>query len=473
MQWSPVLEYNLFMNIDNLKIKEIEKIFGKDNVLTALEDRYPYAFDVIEQGDDVSIPDIVVFPENKTQIQEIVKFASENNIAIIPRGAGTNQVGSCIPKKNGIVIHFSKMDKILEIDEANLSCTVQTGAIVGNIQNEVEKRGLFFPPDPSSLAVSTIGGAIALSASGPRHFKYGGTRDYIIDLEVITSTGEIIHTSSKTPKNVAGYNLTQLFVGSEGTLGIITEATLKLIPKPDVQRVMLAFFDTLEDSAGAVSSIIKHCLRPSTIDLMDEKTIETIEKFSPTGILRLAQACLIIEVDGTEIDVKDQTAKIIAVCKDHHACEIKFAKNQAESDKIWFARRQAFSSVAKLNFDIVTEDIVVPPSRLVDMVKKIQEISKKYDLVITIMGHSGDGNLHPNFSLDLRDEDQKNRYKQAEKEMFDYVIELGGTIAGEHGIGSLKKSYIGMVNSELNLQFMQKIKEVFDPKNIFNPEKIL
>ena len=206
---------------------------------------------------------------------------------------------------------------------------------------------------------------------------------------------------------------------------------------------------------------------------MDEKTIETIEKFSPTGILRLAQACLIIEVDGTEIDVKDQTEKIIAVCKDHHACEIKFAKNQAESDKIWFARRQAFSSVAKLNFDIVTEDIVVPPSRLVDMVKKIQEISKKYDLVITIMGHSGDGNLHPNFSLDLRDEDQKNRYKQAEKEMFDYVIELGGTIAGEHGIGSLKKSYIGMVNSELNLQFMQKIKEVFDPKNIFNPEKIL
>lgn len=461
------------MNINISLVKKIEKIFGKDNVLSQLEDRYPYAFDVIEQGDDVSIPDVVVFPENKTQIQEIVKFASENNIAIIPRGAGTNQVGSCIPKKNGIVIHFSKMDKILEIDEENLNCTVQTGAIVGNIQKEVEARGLFFPPDPSSLAVSTIGGAIALSASGPRHFKYGGTRDYIIDLEIITATGEIIHTSSKTPKNVAGYNLTQLFVGSEGTLGIITEATLKLIPKPDVQRVMLAFFDKLEDSASAVSAIIKHRLRPSTIDLMDEKTIETIEKFSPTGILKIARACLIIEVDGTQIDVQDQTEKIIAVCNDHKACEIKFAQNQEESDKIWFARRQAFSSVAKLNFDIVTEDIVVPPSKLVEMVKKIQEISKKYDLVITIMGHSGDGNLHPNFSLDLRDEEQQKRYKLAEKEMFDYVVELGGTIAGEHGIGCLKKSHIGMVNAEANLKLMRMIKEIFDPKNIFNPEKVL
>lgn len=461
------------MSIDNSIVKKIESIFGKDNVLSQLEDRYPYAFDVIEQGQDVSIPDLVVLPENKQQIQEIVKFANEYNIPIIPRGAGTNQVGSCIPKKNGIVIHFSKMDKIIEIDENNLSCTVQTGAIVGNVQTEVEKRGLFFPPDPSSLAVSTIGGAIALSASGPRHFKYGGTRDYIIDLEVITSTGEIIHTSSKTPKNVAGYNLTQLFVGSEGTLGIITEATLKLIPKPDVQRVMLAFFDRLEDSASAVSAIIKHRLRPSTIDLMDEKTIETIEKFTSTGILRIAQACLIIEVDGTEIDVQDQTEKIIAVCKDHNSCEIKFAQNKEESDKIWFARRQAFSSVAKLNVDIVTEDIVVPPARLVDMVKKIQEISKKYDLVITIMGHSGDGNLHPNFSLDLRDEDQKICYKLAEKEMFDYVIELGGTIAGEHGIGSLKKPYIGMVNADPNLKFMKMIKDVFDPKNIFNPEKVL
>ncbi len=456
---------------DSLTVKKLEQIAGKDNVLSEKEDCYPYAFDVTKIDSKVNIPNYVVLPENKFQVQEIVKFAAKNKIPIVPRGAGTNQVGACIPLKKGIVMHFSKMNKIISIDEKNLTCKVQPGVVVGNLQKEVEARGLFFPPDPSSLAVSTIGGAIAQSASGPRHFKYGGTHNYVLDLEVITSEGEIIHTATNTKKNVAGYNLTQLFTGSEGTLGIITEATLKLIPKPDVQRVLLAFFDDLQDSARTVENIISHRLRPSTIDLMDKKTIETIEKFHPTGILRPAEACLIIEVDGTEIDVKNQIEQISSVCRDNNSSELKIARNQEESDRIWFARRQAFSSVTKLDFDVVSEDIVVPPDRLVDTVRKIQEISKKHSIIITIMGHSGDGNLHPHFALDLRDEDQRKRYKLAEKEMIEYVLSIGGTITGEHGVGMTKKQYLPLVNS--NTKFMRLIKQAFDPQDIFNPGKIL
>lgn len=458
---------------NTLVVKKIQKLLGKDNVLSEKEDCYPYAFDVVEQGFDVKIPDIVVLPETKEQVQQIVKFASEQGIPIVPRGAGTNQAGSCIPVKNGIVMHFSRMNKIISIDENNLNCTVQPGVIVGCVQQEVEKLGLFFPPDPSNLAVSTIGGAIAQSASGSRHFKYGGTRDYIIDLEVVTSDGEIIHTSSKTPKNVAGYNLTQLFVGSEGTLGIITEATLKLIPKPESKRVMLAFFDDLKDSARAVESIIKHRLQPSVIDMMDDKTIYTIEEFSKSGIFKPAEACLIIEVDGTQAFVDDQMAKISSVCQDHNVSEIKVAQNEEETDKIWFARRQAFSAVTRLNFDVVAEDLVVPTDRLVDMVHKIQDLSRKYNITIAIMGHSGDGNLHPHFSLDLRDQDQKQRYELAEREMLDYATSIGGTITGEHGVGTVKRAHMHLVNAEPNLRFMRMIKNIFDPKNIFNPDKIL
>lgn len=456
-----------------LVVKKFEQIVGKNNVLSEKEDCYAYSFDVTKQDGAAHIPDYVVLPENKFQVQEIVRFAALNNIPIVARGAGTNQVGACIPLKNGIVIHFSRMNKILSVDEQNLVCTVQPGVVVGDLQKSVEACGLFFPPDPSSLAVSTIGGAIAQSASGPRHFKYGGTRDYVLDLEVVTADGEIIHTSAKTQKDVAGYNLTQLFIGSEGTLGVITEATLKLIPKPDVQKVMLAFFNDLKDSARAVENIIAHRLRPSTLDLMDEKTIETIEKFYPTGVLRPAEACLIIEVDGTQTDVAQQIGQINSVCIDNNASEIKFAHTQEDADKIWFARRQAFSAVTKLNFDVVAEDIVVPPSKLVEMVRKVQEISRKYSLEIAMVGHSGDGNLHPHFALDLRNPDERSRYQLAEKEMLDYVVALGGTITGEHGIGLVKKRHLPLMAEPQNLKFMRMIKQVFDPKNIFNPEKVL
>lgn len=458
---------------DSLTVKKFEQIVGKDNVLSQKEDCYPYAFDVTKTIDEIHVPEYIILPENKFQVQEIVKFAAKNKLPIVPRGAGTNQAGACIPLQNGIVMHFSKMNKIISIDEKNLICRVQPGVVVENLQKEVESRGLFFPPDPSSLAVSTIGGAISQSASGPRHFKYGGTRDYVLDLEVITADGEIINTGAKTQKNVAGYNLTQLFTGSEGTLGIITEATLKLIPKPDVRRVMLAFFDDLKDSARTVENIIAHRLCPSTIDLMDDKTIETIEKFHPTGILRPADACLIIEVDGTEIDVKNQIEQIGLVCRDNNSSEIKIAHNQEEADKIWFARRQAFSSVTKLDFDVISEDIVVPADRLVDTVRTIQEISRKYSIIITILGHSGDGNLHPHFALDLRDENQRKNYKLAEKEMIDYVVSIGGTITGEHGVGISKKEYLPLVAPNSNIKFMRAIKQVFDPQNIFNPGKIL
>lgn len=454
---------------NNSIINKLEKILGRNNVLSELEDRYCYAFDTMEQGNNVFLPDFVVLPENKYQIQKIVKLANKYKIPIIPRGAGTNHVGGCVAIEGGIVIHFSKMNRIIEIDTDNLKCTVEPGVTVGELQNQVEKQMLFFPPDPSNLAVSTVGGAIALSSSGPRHFKYGGTKDYIIDLEVVTADGEIINTGSHTAKNVTGYNLTQLFVGSEGTLGIITQATLRLIPKPEKQKIMLAFFDDLDDAANAVTSIIKARLRPSTIDLIDKNTIDTIEKFYSTGILISTEACLIIEVDGSESDVTTQIDKIAAVCNLFNSSKIIISKTQEDSEKIWFARRSAFGAVAKLGPDVITEDAVVPQNKISQMIKAIQKISEKYHLTTCIMGHAGDGNIHPNFSLDLRNHDEKIRFEQAKDEFFEVAKALGGAVSGEHGIGITKKQYL----DDASVKLMKLIKNSFDPKNIFNPGKTL
>lgn len=450
-------------------IHALEKLLGKQNVLSTLEDRYCYAFDTMDQGNNVHLPDVVVLPENKYQVQEIVRLAAKNNIPIIPRGAGTNHVGGCIALNGGIIIHFSRMNKIIEVDTNNLKCTVEAGVIVKNLQKEVDKFKLFFPPDPSNLAVSTIGGGLALASSGPRHYKYGGMKEYVIDLEVITADGEIIHTGAQTAKDVCGYNLTQLFVGSEGTLGIITEATLKLIPKPEKQEIMLAFFDNLDDAASTVSSITKARLRPSTLDLIDRKTIETIEKFYNTNILKSAEACLIIEVDGSQTDIDKQIEKIKSVCNLHHSSSIVVSETQEDADKIWFARRSAFGAVAKLGPDVITEDAVVPVNKIADMIRIIQNICNKYQLTACIMGHAGDGNIHPNFSLDLRNEHEKMRFKKAKDELFEEAIKLGGTISGEHGIGMTKKKYM----DNTKVKFMQMIKQSFDPKNIFNPGKTI
>lgn len=459
-------------NLDKNIFKKLKKIVGSSNILTEYEDRYCYSYDATAIGEDLYLPEVVILVENKEQISEILKIANENTIPIIARGAGTNLVGGCIPLKGGIVVHTSKMNKILEIDKNNLQCRVQCGVVVEKLQQEVEKQGLFYPPDPASLKVSTIGGSIAQSSGGPRGFKYGTTKDYILGLEVVLADGTIIKTGGKTVKNVTGYNLTQLLTGSEGTLGIITEATLRLIPKPAERQVLLVCFDTFTKAVDAVTGIISARITPSTLDIMDKNTMQTIEKFHKTGLPTEMDAVLILEVDGFKESVKVQTEQIIDICKKLGSKNIKASQNYQEAEEIWFARRSAFGAVARLSPNVLTEDAVVPRDKIPEMVNEIRRIADKYSLTVCIMGHIGDGNIHPNFSLDLRNKDEAERFEKAAEELFEAAISLGGTLSGEHGIGFSKSAYMSKALEEKNIEIMGQIKKAFDPKGILNPDKV-
>ena len=317
-----------------------------------------------------------------------------------------------------------------------------------------------------------IGGSIGLSSGGPHTFKYGSVKDYVIDLEIVTSDGTIFHTGSSCSKDVTGYNLTQLFVGSEGTLGIVVQATIRLIPKPEAKRVMLAYFDTLEDTSKTVNEIISNLITPSVIDLMDKNTLKTIESFYPSGLLTDKTAALLIEIDGFKADINNQYNKIIEICKTNNSSYIQTAQTKEEEEKIWISRRSSFGATAKLAPNVVTEDVVVPRENIVPLVKGIWSICSKYDLKTCIMGHIGDGNIHPNIALDLRNPNEFNNFQQAKKELFDLALSLNGRLSGEHGIGCEKSFYINKALDQNSLEFMKKIKQLFDPKNILNPNKI-
>lgn len=453
-------------------IETIKQIVPKCNVLTEMEERYVYALDATNKQNIENLPDVVVFVETIEQVQQIMRLAYENEVPVIARGAGTNLVGACIVKKGGIVLNFSKMNQIVEINTENLTARVQPGVVVGKLQEEVSKLGLFYPPDPSNLAVSTIGGSIALSSGGPRTFKYGSTKDYIIDLTVVLANGEIIKTGSNTAKNSTGYHLSQLFIGSEGTLGIVVEALVKLIPKPEGSRVILAYFDKISDAVNAVNRILENKFMPATLDIMDKKTLQTVEQFYPAGLLTDKDAALFLEVDGYECSLEYQQNKIIELCKNCGASDVRFSANEQEAQKIWTARRSAFGACAKLKPNVVCEDIVVPREKIVELVKGVQQICDKNNLLVCIMGHVGDGNIHPNIPLDLNNDRDVKNYAKAKDEIHQLAIDLGGTLSGEHGIGCEKSKYMTNAIDEVTLEYMKKIKKVFDEKGILNPQKI-
>lgn len=453
-------------------IEKIKKIVSIQNVLTSLEERYVYALDATNKQNIENLPDVVVFVENTEQVQQIVRIAYENEIPIIPRAAGTNLVGACIVKKGGIVMNFSKMNKILGVNVENLTANVQPGVVIGDLQKEVEKLGLFYPPDPSNLAVSTIGGSIALSSGGPRTFKYGSTKDYIIDLKIVLADGRIINTGSNTAKNSTGYHLSQLFIGSEGTLGIIVEATVRLIPKPEGSKVILAYFDKISDATRAVNIILQNKLMPATLDIMDKKTLQTVEQFYPAGLLTDKDAALVLEVDGYLSSLDYQQNKVIELCKNNGAKEIQASQNDEDALRIWTARRSAFAACAKLKPNVVAEDVVVPRENIAKLVKGIREICDKNNLLVCIMGHIGDGNIHPNIPLDLNNNDDVKNYAKTKDEIHQLAIDLGGTLSGEHGIGCEKSKYMTNAIDDVTLEYMKKIKHVFDEKNILNPQKI-
>lgn len=459
------------MLTDNL-IKELNKALPKENILSAKEERYVYSFDASNNQNQTSLPDAVVFVENIEQVLRVVRIANEQMTPIICRGAGTNTVGACVPTHGGIILNFSKMNKILEINPENMTARVQPGVIVGDLQKEVEKIGLFYPPDPSNLRISTIGGSIAQNSAGARCFKYGATKDYIIDMLVVMANGELIRTGSNTIKNATGYNLGSLFIGSEGTLGIVVEATVKLIPKPEETQVVMAYFDNVENSIFAVNKIIEKQVFPATIDFMDKNAIQTVEKFYPTGLLCDKESALIIELDGYNTEIERQRETICEILRNNNATNIQYSKTKEEAEHIWSARRSSMAACTKLKPNVTTDDIIVPRSKLAKLVKGVQDICARHNLTVCLVGHVGDGSVHPQIPIDYSDKEEYKHYKIAKSEIYQLTSRLGGIISGEHGIGLEKKAYIAQVVDGGALDYMRQIKKIFDPKNILNPYKI-
>ena len=453
-------------------ITDIYKKIPGQNVLSEPEERYVYSFDASDIQEHVQLPDVVVFVESIEQVQEIVRIANKHKTPIICRGAGTNTVGACIPSHGGIVLNFSKMNKILEINPVNMTARVQPGVVVGELQKQVESLGLYYPPDPSNLKVSTMGGSVAQNSSGARGFKYGCTRDYVIDLLVVMSDGSLVRTGSNTIRNAAGYNLGSLFVGSEGTLGIVVEITVKLITKPEASEVLLAYFDTVEEAVNSVNQIIKKQICPTTIDLMDKNALLTVESYKKCGLLCDKEAALIIEVDGFKTVIEAQMNLICDILKSNNAKNLKYAKEKKDADKIWEARHSSMAACVQLRPNITTDDVVVPRENLSILIKGIQKICKKYDLIMCMVGHVGDGSVHPQIPIDYNDKDEYARYKLAKSEIYDLTSRLGGIISGEHGIGIVKKPYLSKVIDNGAIGYMRQIKKIFDPNNILNPYKI-
>lgn len=459
--------------LTNTLIKKLNKALPKENILSEIEERYVYSVDASNDPYTKStLPDAIVFVETIEQVQKVVKIAGEQMIPIICRGAGTNTVGACVATHGGIILNFSKMNKILEINPENMTARVQPGVVVGDLQHEVENLGLFYPPDPSNLKVSTIGGSIAQNSAGARCFKYGSTKDYIIDMLVVTANGELIRTGSNTIKNATGYNLGSLFIGSEGTLGIVVEATIKLIPKPETTQVIMAYFDKVENSIIAVNKIIEKQVFPATIDFMDKNAIQTVEQFYPTGLLCDKKAALIIEIDGFKSNISEQRDTICKILRENNAANIQYSTTKEESDNIWSARRSSMAACTKLKPNVTTDDIIVPRSNLAKLVKGIQEICSRHKLTVCMVGHVGDGSVHPQIPIDYNNKDEYRHYKIAKSEIYQLTVKLGGTISGEHGIGLEKKAYISKVVEGGALDYMRLIKKTFDPKNILNPYKI-
>jgi len=450
--------------------EKIKKIVGANNFLDSPEDKLCYSYD----GTPIfqHLPEAIIFPESEGQISEVVKLANHEKFNIVPRGSGTGLSGGSIPVENSVVIVMTRWNKILEIDTKNLTATVQPGVVTAKLQKEVENIGLFYPPDPASMNVCTIGGNVANNAGGLHGLKYGVTKNYILGIEMILPNGELLKTGGKNMKDVAGYNLRDFIVGSEGTLGIITKVLLKLIPYPSNSVTILTYFDKLIDSANSVSEIIAVHITPSMLEFLDNTTINCIEDYTHIGLPRQSEAILLIEVDGRGNIVQEDAETVKNILKKNNASLVKVAGNAEEALKLKTARRSAFSALARRRPTTILEDVTVPRSELPIMIEKIAEAARKFDLMFGNFGHAGDGNLHPTCLTDERDYQEINRAHKAFEFIFNEAIKLGGTITGEHGTGLSKKQFLELVAGSPGLDMMKKIKSVMDENNIMNPGKI-
>ncbi|MCM3114167.1 glycolate oxidase subunit GlcD [Neobacillus sp. MER 74] len=445
-------------------------IVSRENFDDAKTERLVYSYDSTPNLQ--AMPDAVVSPRNTKEVSEVVKVCNENKVPIVPRGSGTNLCGGTCPTEGGVVILFKHMNSIVDLDEENLTITVQPGVICLDVANAASAKGLFYPPDPGSMKIATIGGAINENSGGLRGLKYGVTRDYVIGLEVVMPNGDIVRTGGKLAKDVAGYDLTRLMVGSEGTLGIITEAILKLIPMPETKKTMLALYQDLEAAAKSVSKIIANKIIPVTLEFLDQPTIRVVEDYSQIGLPTDVQAVLLIEQDGSPEVVERDIEKIIKVCKQEGAVSVQVASSEEEALALAAARRTALSALARLKPTTVLEDATVPRSEIAKMVNAINNIADKYNLQICTFGHAGDGNLHPTCPTDARNHEEMERVEMAFAEIFERAVELGGTITGEHGVGVMKAPYLEWKLGKEGIAVMKAIKLALDPNNIMNPGKV-
>ena len=462
-----------FTPVNHKIIQELKKIAGSKNVFTDQESIHKYSHD--ETEDLKFFPDVILKPKTVTDISAIMKYCNQHCIAVTPRGGGTGLSGGALPVRGGVVLSLEKLDQIIEIDERNLQVTVEPGVITENLMNAVAEKGFLYPVDPSSKGSCFIGGNMAHGSGGPRVVKYGTIREYVLNLEVVLPNGEIIWTGSNTLKYASGYNLTQLMIGSEGTLAIITKIVLKLIPQPKHDILLLASFPSNEDACAAVSSIFRAGVTPSAVEFMERKGIEWVKEHDDINFNMSpnAAAFLLIELDGSSMDLLFADAEVINEVVEQHNCqEVLFADSATQKEELWRMRRTMAVSI-KSNSVYKEEDTVVPRAELPKLIKGIKEIGEVYGFDSVCYGHAGDGNLHVNILKgDMSDYDWNHKLKEGIKEIFELTVKLGGNISGEHGIGLVQKEYMSIKYSEIHLNLMRGIKAVFDPNGILNPDKI-
>ena len=439
-----------------------------DRVLEGVDHLEQYAADALGIG---APPDLVVLPTTAEEVSAVARLCHEHRVPLVVRGAGTGYTGGAVPTQGGVVLSMERLNRILEIDEINLLAIVEPNVITGDLQRAVEAVGLFYPPDPASLESSSLGGNVAECAGGPRAFKYGTTKRYVLALEAVLPGGEIIHTGSKAVKNVVGYDLTQLLVGSEGTLAIITRITLRLIPRPPARATIAASFPGIQEAVDAVTALLYERVVPAAIELIDADSLRAAERYAGRQIMD-GEALLLIECDGMPAAVEEEVARIKRTCATVGALDVRRSAGDAERDDLWAIRRQVSLALRATGLHKINHDVVVPRGRIPELFDVVAELRRDFDLTIACFGHAGDGNIHVNFLFPHEDAGARARSKQAERVLFERVVALEGSISGEHGIGFAKAPYLSLELDPVQIALLKRVKAAFDPHGILNPGKI-
>lgn len=457
----------------NKVIKDLKRIIPENRIVYDEELLEKYSTD--ESGGRFSFPIVACLPVNEEEIIEIIKFSHKEKIPLVPRGRGTGLSGGAIPVVPSIIVSTELFDKIVEIDRENFTVTTQPGIITGDLKKSVEKFDLFYPPDPASLDSCSIGGNVAENSGGPSAVKYGTTKDYVKGIKVITPEGEIVKFGGKVKKNATGYNLKDIFIGSEGTLGFITELTLSLLPLPKYSIDLLLAFEKIDDATNAVVKIIHSGVLPSSVEFMEKKALEAAKNFLGNQMAsQKGEAQILLRIDGFEKEIINRNIELIDSISSKLKCvDILVAEDKSFQEKIWKARRSLHDAMVMMSVKREREDVVVPVNSLPDLIKNIHKIEDKYRIPIITFGHAGDGNVHINIlKLDKNDKNFDNNIENVLKEIMELAVKLGGKLSGEHGIGIYKKKFMKLVFTEEEIKIQKRIKKLFDPENLFNPEKI-